>query len=269
MTPFAAMLRLKVLLPQRDPFYLSVSKEGTFRDFKMEVCRNKQLDPAEYIYSEDLHGVDESGRLTKLTNNQPIFFDRVVKGNDELITQSILSGQQVHRDFYRSERSPLLVSIRVNGIRCIALVDTGADTCVASYDFLRRVQLTEILDRQGAGRCYGIGQTKMLGVVHNCPIQVDAKVYGTPLNVIEEFGTEDGTELLIGLDFLKRNKCLIDLVDNTMKFDNAIIPFIERRYIESVDSLVENFKCSARVAYQAIKSSHGSIDRAAELILGI
>ena len=114
-----------------------------------------------------------------------------------------------------------------------------------------------------------MGQGKTLGMIHNCPVKVGNKIYGTPMYVLEEFGGNNDFDLLLGLDFLERNRSIINLVDRSLQIHDEVIPFVEHEYLQSVSSLVRNLRCSMMKAYQAIKSGNGCIERAAEIIVGV
>jgi len=100
---------------------------------------------------------------------------------------------------------------------CVELmVDSGASSSVISLGLAKRLNLTGKMNVRN-GTAYGVGETKIVGDLSNVPCKlgnvefsIDFLVLGDSLNNSEL--------LLLGLDQMRKYKCIIDLERNIMLF---------------------------------------------------
>lgn len=114
-------------------------------------------------------------------------------------------------------------------------VDTGAQVSVLSQSAASKAGVLHMMDRRYAGHALGVGQCRVLGrlpagilVFHLNGIPIPAPA----VTVLEQ--ANDGVDLLLGLDFLRDYKAILNLQTEEMILSTAhegvvAIPFIRPR----------------------------------------
>ena len=118
----------------------------------------------------------------------------------------------------------LYVNMEVNGVKLKAFIDSGAQSTIMSKRCAEKCNLHHLLDERWSGIAKGVGESKILGRVHQAPVKVGDVHIPCAITVLEQ----DGMEFLFGLDNLRRYQCSIDLQTNTLKFPSldVAIPFL-------------------------------------------
>ena len=146
---------------------------------------------------------------------------------------SMIKEEQVNANLHNAmENSPelfgnvvmLYVNMEVNNVPLKAFVDSGAQMTIMSKSCAERCNLLHLLDERWQGIAKGVGESKILGRVHQAPIKVGDKHIPCAITVLEQ----DGMEFLFGLDNLRRYQCSIDLQSNTLRFPglDVAVPFL-------------------------------------------
>lgn len=116
--------------------------------------------------------------------------------------------------FAASNKSLLFIPCQINGRPVEIMVDTGAQSSVISKSLMKRLGLERKLNRRFAGTARGVGLATIIGRVENCPIQihhVEFHMFLSCLDVSHDI-------LILGLDQMKRFKCLVDLENKRLIF---------------------------------------------------
>ena len=115
------------------------------------------------------------------------------------------------------------------------MVDSGAQHSVISAPLARRLGLMNRLDRSEQGVAAGVGRARIIGKLRSVAIYLKNVEFALDFSVLE---IQDQL-LLLGLDQLRRFKCIIDLEQNVLVFGGAggvQVPFLAqervRRYIQ-------------------------------------
>ena len=94
------------------------------------------------------------------------------------------------------------------------MVDTGAQSSVISQRLARQLNIHHQIDRRHQGVASGVGQARIMGRLHNIPCElghVEFRMDFLVLDVNEDI-------LLLGLDLMRRYKCIVDLERNVLIF---------------------------------------------------
>jgi hypothetical protein len=115
------------------------------------------------------------------------------------------------------------------------MVDSGAQHSVISAPLARRLGLMNRLDRSEQGVAAGVGRARIIGKLRSVAIYLKNVEFALDFSVLE---IQDQL-LLLGLDQLRRFRCIIDLEQNVLVFGGAggvQVPFLAqervRRYIQ-------------------------------------
>eukprot|EP01128_Nolandella_sp_AFSM9_P006985 TRINITY_DN3713_c0_g1_i1.p1 TRINITY_DN3713_c0_g1~~TRINITY_DN3713_c0_g1_i1.p1 ORF type:complete len:433 (-),score=72.33 TRINITY_DN3713_c0_g1_i1:178-1476(-) len=121
----------------------------------------------------------------------------------------------------------LYVPATVNKFPIKAFVDSGAQMTIMSETYARKCNLLRLLDTRFRGVAAGVGTAKILGRIHIAPIQIGNSFFPTSFTVLED----QGIDFLLGLDFLKRHQCSIDLKANVLRIGVEEVPFLAEKDI--------------------------------------
>lgn len=122
----------------------------------------------------------------------------------------------------------LFIPVRINGHLVKAFVDTGAQTTLINVPCAKRCDLMHLLDRSYSGVAYGVGTQRIIGRIHVANLQLGTKDFlASSFNVVEN----EPLEMLLGLDTLKRHRCVIDFDQNVLiiGYSGNLVKFLEGR----------------------------------------
>eukprot|EP00540_Astrosyne_radiata_P011276 CAMPEP_0116829148 /NCGR_PEP_ID=MMETSP0418-20121206/4038_1 /TAXON_ID=1158023 /ORGANISM="Astrosyne radiata, Strain 13vi08-1A" /LENGTH=229 /DNA_ID=CAMNT_0004458091 /DNA_START=69 /DNA_END=758 /DNA_ORIENTATION=+ len=116
-----------------------------------------------------------------------------------------------------------------------SFVDTGAQVSVLSYQAAQRAGLMTLLDRRYAGHALGVGHCRVLGRIPAGAVILKVHGHRIPapsLTILES--TNEGVDLLLGLDFLRDYKATLSLKEEeiltvTVQDKDIRIPFLRPR----------------------------------------
>eukprot|EP00525_Craspedostauros_australis_P001925 CAMPEP_0198120338 /NCGR_PEP_ID=MMETSP1442-20131203/28698_1 /TAXON_ID= /ORGANISM="Craspedostauros australis, Strain CCMP3328" /LENGTH=275 /DNA_ID=CAMNT_0043778975 /DNA_START=96 /DNA_END=923 /DNA_ORIENTATION=- len=128
------------------------------------------------------------------------------------------------------------------------LVDSGASTSAISSTMMERLSLQHKMSPHVAGQASGVGSARILGALENicCSIgQVEFRLFFMVLESPVPF-------LILGLDQMRRFKCVIDLDSNSLRFggaDGVSAPFMDKEL--STDAAAKTFMAASNSNTQA------------------
>ncbi|KAL9544672.1 hypothetical protein MBANPS3_007495 [Mucor bainieri] len=117
----------------------------------------------------------------------------------------------------------LYINVEINNKHLVALVDSGAQSTVISPETAESCGLMRLLDTRFSGVAKGVGTAKILGRIHSAQMRLSQNLFLTCSFIVVE---GKGSELLFGLDMLKKHRACIDLRKNALTFDSCDIPFL-------------------------------------------
>lgn len=101
-----------------------------------------------------------------------------------------------------------------NGICVEMMIDTGAQNSVMSAPLARKLQLDTKIDTRFQGIASGVGQARILGKIFNVIVELGHVEFGMDWIVLEV----PDQLLLLGLDLMRRYKCIVDMESNVLIF---------------------------------------------------
>ncbi|KAL1457412.1 hypothetical protein WDU94_007648 [Cyamophila willieti] len=118
----------------------------------------------------------------------------------------------------------LYINCKVNGFPVKAFVDSGAQTTIMSTECARRCNIIRLVDTRWEGIAKGVGVQRIIGRIHMVQIVIEKDHYTTSLSILNE----QPMDMLLGLDMLKRHRCIIDLKRNVLHMGTTgtVTPFL-------------------------------------------
>ena len=116
----------------------------------------------------------------------------------------------------------LYLDCAVNKEHMVALVDTGAQTSVMSLEFARRCRVDMLMDTRIQGMATGVGTARIVGKVWSCDVAIGGTFYEASFSIVESAHLD----CILGLDFMRRYLCTIDLSRGAMCIGDNVVPFL-------------------------------------------
>lgn len=127
---------------------------------------------------------------------------------------------------------PLEVLCEINGFTIPAMIDTGAQISVMSQACAERCLLSDQIDTCYGGRAVGVGTSEISGRIHNLPLRIGPLTFQNKIAILKR----SRVDFIIGLDFLRKHKCEVNIQDNSIRIhvQNRCfrIPFVHDLYDE-------------------------------------
>uniref|UniRef100_A0A0N5C8T1 UBA domain-containing protein n=1 Tax=Strongyloides papillosus TaxID=174720 RepID=A0A0N5C8T1_STREA len=132
----------------------------------------------------------------------------------------------------------LWIRLKINGVPVLGIIDSGCQSsAVVSINIIKKCNLLNLVDKRYCGAASGIGgMQNIIGKIHSTSISVNEHLFEIPIQVLDG----NNSTVLIGLDMLKRNQCVIDLQKNILRFgDGTETPFLSEAEAERERALFE------------------------------
>lgn len=117
------------------------------------------------------------------------------------------------------------VACEIGGIAVEMMVDTGAQSSVISKSLAQRLNLMSMIDTSRQGVAVGVGSARILGQLHRIPVRIGLTEFNIDFTVL---GVDEQL-LMLGIDQMKRMKCILDLERRCIVFGGSggvEVPFL-------------------------------------------
>uniref|UniRef100_A0A0R3RR07 UBA domain-containing protein n=1 Tax=Elaeophora elaphi TaxID=1147741 RepID=A0A0R3RR07_9BILA len=112
----------------------------------------------------------------------------------------------------------LYIKMKINGVEVKAFVDSGAQVSILSDSVAQRCNLMRLVDKRFQATVHGVGGAQqLLGKIHACQVQIEEQFFSCNFDVL----ANRDIDVLLGLDILKRHRCVIDLQNNCLRFGES------------------------------------------------
>jgi Aspartyl protease len=166
----------------------------------------------------------------------------------------------------------LYIEAKINGNPLQAFVDSGAQMTIMSKRCADRCGILHLVDTRFAGVAVGVGTGKILGRIHIVQLQIGDCYFPCSVTIMDDAtlptggghgGEDDGSakpkdmDFLLGLDCLKRFKCMIDLGEGKLKFrlGDSIMetPFLHEKDLDESKGGTKGF-CANRANQELMEA---------------
>jgi len=165
----------------------------------------------------------------------------------------------------------LFIMGKVNKITTEIFVDTGAQVTIISKAFAERAGLMRDVDTRYRTLVRGVGSQIALGRLFLLEMFIGNRVFILSATVLEQFGHD----VLLGLDMMRRHRCLIDLAQNEIRFgseqvcakflsDYEIGQMKERQNAETIERLQQMVSVNTGDAMRLLEQNDFDVQKAAD-----
>lgn len=97
------------------------------------------------------------------------------------------------------------------------MVDTGAECSVISVQLAKELGIYNSIDTREQGIAAGVGQARILGTIRNAIVTLGHVEFSMEFMVLQV----PGPLLLLGLDQMRKYKCIVDLEKDVLVFGGS------------------------------------------------
>ncbi|MCP9262954.1 Protein DDI1-like protein 2 [Dirofilaria immitis] len=199
----------------------SIHTHPTNNDLLMDMFKSKYIAERENAFARERAMLDPTN-----AEGQRLIAEQIQRENIDFSHQFAME----HMPEAYIPVSMLFIKMKINGVEVKAFVDSGAQVSILSDSIAQRCNLMRLVDKRFQARVHGVGGAQqLLGKIHACQVQIEEQFFSCNFDVL----ANRDIDVLLGLDILKRHRCVIDLqkivcgYKNTYRFgESAVTHFL-------------------------------------------
>jgi DNA damage-inducible protein 1 len=133
----------------------------------------------------------------------------------------------------------LFIKGKINNLATEIFIDTGAQTTVISKEFAEKANILKNVDQRYKTLIMGVGNQTSFGRIWQIYVEIQNRFFVFSAVVLENFSHD----VLLGLDMMKRHRCIIDLPSHKLKFglEQVEADFLKDHEVTAIkDQLMED-----------------------------
>lgn len=240
------MLTVFVKTPKNEPEPFELDETSTCEELIACVATKYNVDPENITICVDRRVINKDVIISKLDLGNILYFDAIfATDRDEFIEdmfdieqqkkieEQIRKEQIDHNLKYAYDNTPeaftqfslLWIKCEINGTPVVALVDTGAQMSIIPLDVAKNCSVEYLIDTRYRIITQGVGTQKSMGRIHALNVKIGNEVWTNSFTVLT--GSID--HVILGIDWMTKNRAIIDLSQRCIILNGKKIPFIERQ----------------------------------------
>ena len=239
------MITVFVKLGDEEPEPYEIEESSTCEELIGCVSTLHNISPEKITITLNDKIIEKDVVISTMDLGNILFFKAIVaKPNDEfldemfdkkqqlLIEEQIRKEQVEHNLQYAYENTPeafirfslLWVEVEINGQKSLALVDTGAQSSIIPYEIAQKCHVDYLIDKRYQTITQGVGVQVSKGRIHALNVKVGKHIWTNAFMVLT--GSID--HLILGIDWMMKNRAIIDLTERCIILQGEKIPFVEK-----------------------------------------
>jgi DNA damage-inducible protein 1 len=157
----------------------------------------------------------------------------------------------------------LFIKGKINNKETEIFIDTGAQTTVISRDFAERSNILKNVDSRYKTLILGVGNQMSLGRIWQIYVEIQNRFFVFSAVVLENFSHD----ILLGLDMMKRHRCVIDLAAHKLRFglegveadflkDHEVAALKDQSLENKITKIQQELKVDRTTATQLLQENH-------------
>ena len=199
------MISVFAKIGDEEPELYELESNSTCEDLIACVSTKHDILPENITITVDGKIIDKDVVISSLDLGSILYFTVIVaKPNDEFLEEMFDKEQQLrieeqirreqieHNLEYAYENTPeafikfslLWVNVEINGVKTIALVDTGAQSSIIPYDIAKTCHVDYLIDQRFQTLTMGVGAQVSKGRIHALNVKVGNHVWTNSFMVV-------------------------------------------------------------------------------------
>ena len=189
----------------------------------------KELSHNTVVSSLDL-GTILTFHANLLSNNEEYLNEMFDVKQQQAIEDQIRKKNVQHNLEYAYENNPesfisynlLFIDCKINNVEVKAMLDTGAQISIIPIELARTCHVDYLIDERFNSTAVGVGVQKIIGKIHALTVVTGDIAFTNSFSIL----AGPLNNIILGVDWLTKNRALIDLQKRCLTLNGIDIPFV-------------------------------------------